>query len=111
MTEEFNEKSLRILIVHNHYQLAGGEDTVVKNETEMLQKLIHLQMLILNQNQLINQLHKQMLKTLIQFQQMLILNHKQLIKHLHKQMLKTLIQFQLILNHKQKVINKQNQKH
>ena len=35
-----NDK-LRILIVHNRYQIPGGEDTVVQNETAMLKKYGH----------------------------------------------------------------------
>lgn len=31
------EKKQRILIVHNYYQIPGGEDTVVSNEKEMLE--------------------------------------------------------------------------
>lgn len=32
-----NEKKKKILIVHNYYQIPGGEDTVVANEKEMLE--------------------------------------------------------------------------
>ena len=35
-----NDK-LRILIIHNRYQIPGGEDTVVQNETAMLKKYGH----------------------------------------------------------------------
>lgn len=35
------ERSLRVLIVHNEYQYAGGEDTVVKQDAELLQKHGH----------------------------------------------------------------------
>jgi len=31
----------RILIVHNYYQIPGGEDTVVANEQRMLEKHGH----------------------------------------------------------------------
>lgn len=31
----------RVLIVHNYYQLAGGEDTVVRNEKELLEENNH----------------------------------------------------------------------
>ena len=34
-------RPLRILIVHNRYQIPGGEDTVVQNETAMLKKYGH----------------------------------------------------------------------
>ena len=33
-------KNQNILLVHNYYQIPGGEDTVVKNEKEMLEKQI-----------------------------------------------------------------------
>ena len=32
--KEVGEKK-NILIVHNYYQISGGEDTVVKNESEL----------------------------------------------------------------------------
>ena len=32
-----NEKKQNILIVHNYYQIPGGEDTVVANEKKMLE--------------------------------------------------------------------------
>ena len=35
-----NEKK-NILIVHNYYQIPGGEDTVVANEKKMLEKHGH----------------------------------------------------------------------
>ena len=35
--KEVGEKK-NILIVHNYYQISGGEDTVVKNESELLKK-------------------------------------------------------------------------
>ncbi len=31
----------KILIVHNYYQIPGGEDTVVKNEKELLERKGH----------------------------------------------------------------------
>ena len=35
------EKKQKILIVHNYYQIPGGEDTVVANEKKMLEDLGH----------------------------------------------------------------------
>ena len=32
-----NERKKNILIVHNYYQIPGGEDTVVANEKKMLE--------------------------------------------------------------------------
>lgn len=36
-----NERKQNILIVHNYYQIPGGEDTVVANEKEMLEEHGH----------------------------------------------------------------------
>ena len=36
-----NAKKKNILIVHNYYQIPGGEDTVVANEKKMLEKNGH----------------------------------------------------------------------
>lgn len=36
-----NENKKNILIVHNYYQISGGEDTVVANEKKMLEKHGH----------------------------------------------------------------------
>lgn len=36
-----NAKKQNILIVHNYYQIPGGEDTVVANEKKMLEKHGH----------------------------------------------------------------------
>ena len=36
-----NTKKQNILIVHNYYQIPGGEDTVVANEKKMLEKNGH----------------------------------------------------------------------
>ena len=36
-----NAKKQNILIVHNYYQIPGGEDTVVANEKKMLEKHCH----------------------------------------------------------------------
>lgn len=36
-----NNKMLRVLIVHNHYQILGGEDTVVANEKKLLEENGH----------------------------------------------------------------------
>ena len=37
MNRETNEKKQKILIVHNYYQIPGGEDTVVTNEKKLLE--------------------------------------------------------------------------
>lgn len=36
-----NAKKQNILIIHNYYQIPGGEDTVVANEKKMLEKHGH----------------------------------------------------------------------
>ena len=36
-----NDKKQNILIVHNYYQIPGGEDTVVANEKKMLEEYGH----------------------------------------------------------------------
>ena len=33
-----NTRKFRILMIHNYYQIPGGEDTVVANEIQMLKK-------------------------------------------------------------------------
>ena len=40
-----NTKKQNILIVHNYYQIPGGEDTVVANEKKMLEEHGHPQLL------------------------------------------------------------------
>ena len=37
VAERNNGNKLRILIVHNYYQIPGGEDTVVANEKKLLE--------------------------------------------------------------------------
>ena len=37
MNQETNRKKQKILIVHNYYQIPGGEDTVVANEKKLLE--------------------------------------------------------------------------
>lgn len=44
------DKKMRILIVHNYYQVPGGEDTVVANEKEMLEEQGHKVMLYSRSN-------------------------------------------------------------
>ena len=43
-----NAKKQNILIVHNYYQIPGGEDTVVANEKKMLEKHGHKVILYLS---------------------------------------------------------------
>ena len=59
-----SEKKYKILIVHNYYQIPGGEDTVVENEKRLLEE--HGQEVILYTR------HNSELKTLSKFQKMLI---------------------------------------
>lgn len=46
-----------ILIVHNYYQMPGGEDTVVSNEKEMLEKHGHVVVLYRRDNSEINEMN------------------------------------------------------
>ncbi len=48
----------RILIVHNYYQIPGGEDTVVANEQRMLEKHGHETFLYSRNNSELNTLSK-----------------------------------------------------
>ena len=41
MGREKAERKLNILIAHNYYQIPGGEDSVVKNETSLLEEQGH----------------------------------------------------------------------
>lgn len=56
MTEKQKKKT--ILIVHNYYQIPGGEDTVVANETEMLKKHGHKVVLYVRHNSELNSMSK-----------------------------------------------------
>lgn len=49
------EQKLRILIVHNRYQIPGGEDTVVKNEMNMLKEHGHTVFLYERNNSELNE--------------------------------------------------------
>lgn len=49
------EQKLRILIVHNRYQVPGGEDTVVKNEMNMLKEHGHTVFLYERNNSELNE--------------------------------------------------------
>lgn len=47
-----------VLIVHNYYQIPGGEDTVVRNEKELLEEHGHKVILYTRNNSELNQLSK-----------------------------------------------------
>lgn len=51
-------KKLRILMVHNYYQIPGGEDTVVVNEKKMLEEHGHIVILYSRHNSEIKQMSK-----------------------------------------------------
>lgn len=53
-----NTKKQNILIVHNHYQIPGGEDTVVANEKKMLEEYGHKVILYSRNNTELNQMSK-----------------------------------------------------
>lgn len=52
------KKKKRILIVHNYYQIPGGEDTVVSNEKEMLKHHGHVVILYSRKNSELQQMSK-----------------------------------------------------
>lgn len=59
-----NERKQNILIVHNYYQISGGEDTVVANEKKMLEYHGHKVVLYIRNNselKKMSRLHKLML--------------------------------------------------
>ena len=53
-----NAKKQNILIVHNYYQIPGGEDTVVANEKKMLEKHEHKVILYSRNNAELKQMSK-----------------------------------------------------
>lgn len=53
-----NEKKQNILIVHNYYQIPGGEDTVVANEKKMLEEHGHKVILYSRNNAELKQMSK-----------------------------------------------------
>ena len=58
MTSVDDTKKQDILIVHNYYQIPGGEDTVVANEKKMLEKRGHKVILYSRNNDEVNTLLK-----------------------------------------------------
>ena len=48
------EKPYRVLIIHNYYQIPGGEDTVVSNEKRLLEQHGHAAFFYMRKNQEIN---------------------------------------------------------
>ncbi len=69
-----NAKKKNILIVHNYYQIPGGEDTVVANEKKMLEKHGHKVILYSRNNAELKQMSK-LQKVFLQLQQCLIQEH------------------------------------
>lgn len=53
-----SEKKQKVLIVHNYYQIPGGEDTVVANEKKMLEDHGHEVILYTRHNSELNELSK-----------------------------------------------------
>lgn len=58
MTTVDNTKKQNILIVHNYYQIPGGEDTVVVNEKKMFEEHGHKVVLYSRNNTELNQMSK-----------------------------------------------------
>ena len=53
-----SEKKQKVLIVHNYYQIPGGEDTVVANEKKLLEDHGHEVVLYTRHNSELNSLSK-----------------------------------------------------
>ena len=53
-----NTRKFRILMVHNYYQIPGGEDTVVANEMQMLKKYGHHVVFYSRNNSELNEMSK-----------------------------------------------------
>ncbi|MDD3225118.1 MAG: hypothetical protein PHX70_10550 [Clostridium sp.] len=51
-------KKYKVLIVHNYYQIPGGEDTVVKSEMDMLKDNGHEVLLYMRHNDEIKKLNR-----------------------------------------------------
>ena len=75
------KQSYRILIVHNRYQIPGGEDTVVENEMAMLKKYGHEVFYYERNNSELNQFTA-LQKMKLPFQTIYSLKTKNEIKHL-----------------------------
>ena len=58
MTTVDDTKKQNILIVHNYYQIPGGEDTVVANEKKMLEEHGHKAILYSRNNAELKQMSK-----------------------------------------------------
>lgn len=56
MVADVDKKKQNILIVHNYYQIPGGEDTVVANEKKMLEKHGHKVILYSRNNSELNKM-------------------------------------------------------
>ena len=86
MTSVDNAKKQNILIVHNYYQIPGGEDTVVANEKKMLEEYGH-KVILYSRNNLelktMSKLQKLMLPVTIVFNPRTYRDIKKLIKSEH----------------------------
>lgn len=60
-----NERKQNILIVHNYYQIPGGEDTVVANEKKMLEEHGHKVVLYSRNNSELKEMSKRQKVTLM----------------------------------------------
>lgn len=81
-----NERKYRILQVHNHYQIPGGEDTVVANEKKMLENHGHKVILYSRNNselKSITRLQKLMIPFITVFNPRTYRDVKKLIKNEH----------------------------
>ena len=53
-----SDKKKKVLIVHNYYQIPGGEDTVVANEKKLLEERGHAVALYTRHNSELKELSK-----------------------------------------------------
>lgn len=76
-----SEKKQKVLIVHNYYQIPGGEDTVVANEKKMLEEHGHQVVLYTRHNEELNSFTK-LQKLLLPFSMIFCRKTYEEVKHL-----------------------------
>lgn len=76
-----SEKKQKVLIVHNYYQIPGGEDTVVANEKRMLERNGHQIVLYTRHNSELNEFSK-LQKLMLPFSMIFSIKTYREVKHL-----------------------------
>ncbi len=76
-----SEKKQKVLIVHNYYQIPGGEDTVVANEKRMLEQHGHQVVLYTRHNSELNEFSK-LQKLMLPFSMIFSIKTYREVKHL-----------------------------